>query len=363
MTPVEITAGRMMLRPWSGWDADAVYQACQDSEIQRWTTVPSPYTQQDARAFVTELAPAGWEAGTMATWGVFDATTAELLASVGLHRISDGGGEIGYWCAPGARNQGVLTEAVAAVCRWGFGALGLEIIEWIAGVGNWPSRAVAEKCGFLVEGTHRLAITQRGIRMDAWRGSLLAGDTLIDRRQLPAPPVLTDGVVTLRGWRPDDGSEEVRAFDDPLIAQWLPVPTPYTEEHSQSYLTQTVPTLWAEGRAAHLAVTDAGSGQLLGGLSLLLQNRRHGYGEVGYWTAASARGRGVAGRAARLGADWGLHTLELSRVELLAHVDNRASHRVAEQAGFTLEGISRQVRRDRNGVPYDAQLFSLTRDP
>jgi RimJ/RimL family protein N-acetyltransferase len=186
MTPVDITAGRIMLRPWSPSDVDAVAAICQDPEIQRWTTVPSPYTREDSRIFLTEIAPAGWEAGTMATWGVFDATTAEVLASVGLHGIGEGRAEIGYWCAPAARNRGVLTEAVAAACRWGFGALDLQVIAWVAGVGNWPSRAVAEKCGFRVEGLNRLGMTQRGKRMDCWSGSLLAGDEIVDRRRLPA---------------------------------------------------------------------------------------------------------------------------------------------------------------------------------
>jgi RimJ/RimL family protein N-acetyltransferase len=188
MQPTDITCGRLMLRPWTAADVDAVADICQDPEIQRWTTVPSPYSRQDAQVFLTEIAPAGWEAGTMATWGVFDATTAEVLGSVGLHGIGDGRAEIGYWCAAGARNQGVLSEAVAAVCRWGFGALELEVIAWVAGVGNWPSRAVAEKCGFQVEGLNRLGLSQRGQRMDCWSGSLLATDEVLDRRALPAPP-------------------------------------------------------------------------------------------------------------------------------------------------------------------------------
>jgi hypothetical protein len=29
-------------------DVEAVFEACQDPEIQRWTTVPSPYTHNDA---------------------------------------------------------------------------------------------------------------------------------------------------------------------------------------------------------------------------------------------------------------------------------------------------------------------------
>jgi hypothetical protein len=41
--PVEITADGLLLRPWQTDDADVVFRARQDPEIQRWTTVPSPY--------------------------------------------------------------------------------------------------------------------------------------------------------------------------------------------------------------------------------------------------------------------------------------------------------------------------------
>ncbi|MCW2681732.1 MAG: GCN5-related N-acetyltransferase, partial [Frankiales bacterium] len=57
-----------------------------------------------------------------------------------------------------------------------------------------------------------------------------------------------------------------------------------------------------------------------------------------------ARGRGVAGRAARLHAGWGVEALGMARVELYADVQNVASQRAAEKAGWVREGIARAVR-------------------
>ena len=63
-------------------------------------------------------------------------------------------------------------------------------------------------------------------------------------------------------------------------------------------------------------------------------DRERGYGEIGYWVAADARGRGIATRATRLLADWARDELGLTRIEILPHKDNAPSRRVAEKLGF-----------------------------
>jgi RimJ/RimL family protein N-acetyltransferase len=353
MDLVEITAGRLHLRPWQASDADAVYEACQDPEIQRWTRVPSPFSHADAVEMVTVRSPLGWQSGTAASWAVLDSTTARLLGCVLLFDIADGDAEVGYWCAPWARGQGVISDAVSAVCRWGFGALGLARIEWAAGVGNWASLAVAQKCGFTWERTARMGLVTRGERHDGWWAALLASDEVVDRR-LPQPPTLSDGVVTLRPWSAADAPEVARACDDPETARWLPVPSPYGLADAEAWLAQ-VPHGWAFGGHRALAVTDDTDG-LLG--SVALHDGPPGTAGVGYWTAPWARGRGVAARAAVLLADWAVAVQGVSRVELLADVENVASARAAEKAGFAREGVARRSRPDGTGTLRDMVVFS-----
>jgi hypothetical protein len=36
-------------------DVDTITELCQDTEIQRWTTIPSPYTREDAEKFLADL--------------------------------------------------------------------------------------------------------------------------------------------------------------------------------------------------------------------------------------------------------------------------------------------------------------------
>jgi RimJ/RimL family protein N-acetyltransferase len=359
--PVEISAGRLHLRPWTPYDEDALLAVFNDPEVVRWTPVPVPFTREEARRRLTEVYPEQWRTGTSATFAALDSTSGEVLAWVALFHIDDGAAEAGWTCLPHARGTGVTTDAVQALCRWGFSALGLDVVEALVAVGNWPSRAVAEKCGFTVEGTRRHCMPQRGHRRDSWTASLLATDEVTDRRRLPAPPTLTDGVVVLRPFRPEDAVDVARACDDPVSARWLSaLPSPYTLQHGREYVELTAPGGWADGKEAGFAVTDATTGELLGDCGLKLERRYLGVGEVGYWTAPWARGRGVAGRAAELVAWWGLEELGLNRVELVADVDNAASVRAAEKAGFAYEGVARAARPRRDGTGADMALFGLT---
>jgi RimJ/RimL family protein N-acetyltransferase len=140
------------------------------------------------------------------------------------------------------------------------------------------------------------------------------------------------------------------------------VPVPYVLEDGQAYVDEVAPAGWADGTSATLAVVDATDGSLLGDISLKLPHRDPlRFGEIGYWTAPWARGRGVASRATSLVARWGLLELGLNRVELLAELGNVASHRVAEKAGFVREGTARMARPARDGTGRDMVVFSLTR--
>ncbi len=175
--PATLTDGRLLLRLPEEGDVEAINEACQDETLARWVPVPVPYTLDHARQFVAER-PARWadaEHGEM-TFAVVEATGERLLAMVGLHARDAGMREIGYWTAPWARGQGVMTAAARMVCQFGFDVLGLERIEWWAGVGNEASWRVVEKIGFTREGTCRSRLAHRGDRLDGWVGGLLPGE-------------------------------------------------------------------------------------------------------------------------------------------------------------------------------------------
>ena len=175
--PVPLSDGRLLLRLPEDRDVPEITRACQDETLARWVPVPVPYTAEHARDFVATR-PDAWADGRTGemTWTVTDATDGHLLAMVGLHARDAAMREIGYWTAPWARGQGVMTAAARLACRFGFDVLGLARIEWWAGVGNEGSKRVAEKLGFTIEGTCRSRLSHREDRLDGWVGGLLRGE-------------------------------------------------------------------------------------------------------------------------------------------------------------------------------------------
>ena len=348
MDPVEITAGRLHLRPWRPGDEPVLLEAFADPEVQRWTSVALPYLPEHARAYVHERTRDGWASGTDLTWAVCDSTTGEVLASLALRPAADPGvHDVGFWCLPSARGRGVVPDALGVVCRWAFAQLGAVRVEWTAEVGNSASRRAAEKAGFRVEGVLRRGLVHRGEHVDGWLAARLPDDPSGDTAALPPLGRPTDGVVALRHLHAGDVELVQRACDDAESARWLPLPVPYTLEDARTWALRIVPTEWAAGTVASAAVVDAQSDELLGAVGLTLGRDRTG--EVGYWIAPWARGRGVAVRAARLHTDWGVRAVGLARVELLTDVRNTASQRVAERAGFAREGVARAVRSEPRG--------------
>ncbi len=175
MEPVTLTTERLVLRAPGPQDTDAVYTACQDPDIQRWTTIPSPYLPEHARGFTEQMVPDGWANGSMFTFGLF-LPAGDLVGMIGVTMISLGAGELGFWAAKEFRGRGYTTEASLAVARWAFTERAIDRLEWRAEAGHTASRAVALRAGFTMEGTLRSAVGNKGVRRDCWIGSLLPSD-------------------------------------------------------------------------------------------------------------------------------------------------------------------------------------------
>lgn len=174
--------GDLALRPAAETDIPDIVLACRDPESVRWTTVPEPYGTRDAEFFVRTYTAQRWLRGEGAVYALADEAD-RFVGSMDLRvsPVDPAAAEVGFMTAPHARGRGYAPAALRALCHWGFESLGLDRVEWRAYVGNEPSRRVAEKVGFTMEGTARSAGLQRGERRDQWIAALLATDP----RELP----------------------------------------------------------------------------------------------------------------------------------------------------------------------------------
>jgi RimJ/RimL family protein N-acetyltransferase len=162
----------------------------------------------------------------------------------------------------------------------------------------------------------------------------------------PDPP-LTDGVITLRAKERRDVDALVAASRDPEIPRWTRVPQPYRREDALGWIAASELELTA-GTAIHwLAVDD--EDRLLASISVMAIDRGAGTGEIGYWVARDARGRGVARRAVALAYDWAVRELGLTAIEITVHEDNAPSLAVARAAGFARAG--ERTVPPREGLP------------
>ena len=169
--------GTLLLSVPTADDVDRIAAICAEADIQRWTTVPSPYTRADAEQFVTRVVPDGWRAGSP-TWAVRTVAdgAARLVGMVDLHDVADGKGELGYWLAADARGHGIMTRAVGVLLDAAFDRLGLHTVGWRADIDNWPSWKVAWRNGVRKEGTVRALNPRRGAWADGWIGTIQRDD-------------------------------------------------------------------------------------------------------------------------------------------------------------------------------------------
>jgi RimJ/RimL family protein N-acetyltransferase len=341
LTPIRLSNGVVLLRPWEPADADAVWRACQDADIQRWTRIPVPYLRAHAEGFVAD-SPSAWASGR-ASFAVIEVATGELVGAHGFVTAPvDGVAEIGYWTAPWGRGRGLTAAATRLVARWAFDEVGLARLDWFAEVGNVASRRVAQSCGFRFEGVAAAKLQQRGRQADAWTAGLLPQDLVAPAptRRVPwVPQAVLGDVVVLREFGDDDLAPLRAALDDADIRRWNPHrwagadPAPRLLSSGQD---------WTSGTATAWLICTPDRHDLHGLVALHSISEFQGTAEIGYWVAAPARGRGLAAAAVAAATTWAFRTVGLRRVELLHAVPNGASCRVAQRAGFTLEGTQRQ---------------------
>ncbi|MDH6553350.1 GNAT family N-acetyltransferase [Streptomyces sp. SAI-041] len=172
-----------------------------------------------------------------------------------------------------------------------------------------------------------------------------------NRTVILVPPVRLEGYgVALREWADTDLADLVALYDDPEMARWTPVASPFGLDAARAYLAGAREGQ-AEGHRVQLAVTTDGTvprGEVL----LFRSGPDEQDVELAYGVGAAHRGQRLAGRAVRLAAEYAVREIRPRRVVLRIDAANAASEAVARSCGFELtdEPPVSRVSRGREAV-------------
>lgn len=376
----EFSDGVVLLRAHREEDLPRVVVQCRDADSLRFTTVPRPYDDRDARSWLAAIRD-GWSAPPPTTWHwaitAADDADARYLGTIDLRPTGGGSAETGYGMHPGGRGRGLMARALRLL--QGYVAarpeLGIDVIRWRAVVGNWASRRVAWACGFTHEGTQRALLRQPLIDgssrrdVDGWVASWRVGEPTTAARpwydvpELAVPGLAVGGVlprpstdlppgmlgVRLRPWREEDGAALPEALDE-AAARFLPRVVPTRATYDAFLLDRRereasgTGVAWAIVGAAAEGTSATGDIRAFG----LDERMYRDDAEIGYTLHAGARRRGLASAAARALADYLLTPAEdggygLRRVTAITAPENRASQKVLTAAGLRRWFVDPQV--------------------
>jgi RimJ/RimL family protein N-acetyltransferase len=148
---------------------------------------------------------------------------------------------------------------------------------------------------------------------------------------------------------------------DPDTLRFTRIPEPPPEGFAQDWYERYEAGHATGERAMFAIVGDDGA---FAGLALAPElDEQAAEAELGYIVAAHARGRGLASAALAELTRWAFEERGILRAYLMIDVDNPASKRVAERAGYTREGTLRSTYV-KQGRRSDTELWSrLPGDP
>jgi RimJ/RimL family protein N-acetyltransferase len=162
--PTSFATPRLLLRPFAVTDAPQLHEALVESiEVLRehlwflpWVAEPPTLASAEARCL---QAQADFLQRTDLPYLAFERRSGRLVASAGLHRTDWAlpATEVGYWVRTSEAGRGYATEAVSALTAWALEGLGATRVALVTDERNAGSRAVAERCGFRLEGILRHA--------------------------------------------------------------------------------------------------------------------------------------------------------------------------------------------------------------
>ncbi len=169
-------------------------------------------------------------------------------------------------------------------------------------------------------------------------------------------PVLGEGTVVLRAWRPDDTQAVYEACQDEMLQQFTTVPVPYELEHAAEFIA-TALAAWQARSDAYFAIVDA-EDSVVGAITLMDVDGDAREAEIGYWVADWARGNHVARQAIATLGEWAITRLDMDRITMKIQRENVASIAAALAAGAVPAGQTVDV--EHRGQMINLGVYELT---
>lgn len=160
--PDRVETTRLILRRHRSMDGPVLHEALLESisELRKFLWF-LPWVAEEQTPESAEIrcrkCEANFIARTDMPYLAFEKSAGRLVGSVGLHRPDWAvpKAEVGYWIRPSAAGNGYVTEGVQAIVDMAFNGLKARRVELVTDEQNAPSRRVAERCGFELEGVLR----------------------------------------------------------------------------------------------------------------------------------------------------------------------------------------------------------------
>jgi len=131
--------------------------------------------------------------------------------------------------------------------------------------------------------------------------------------------------------------------DVQYIGQWMQWPhLCNTEEAFQAFIKRSLHK-YADGTSMNFAIEY--KGEIVGNCGFNTINHQLKNAEIGYWLGKDYQGKGIVTRACQYLIEYAFSALTMTKVQISAATDNKASRAVCERLGMTLEGIITQQEK------------------
>lgn len=165
---------RFQLRQLRLQDHLAIFEYFSQDEVTEYYDLETLSSPEQAKQLIIAWEQR-WQRDDSIRWGICYKDNPKVIGTIGFHNWSAFHlrAEVGYELSPLFWRQGIMSECLKEVLRYGFVELGFNRIEAMIDPDNISSRKLLEKAGMREEGLLREYLFEKGVFVDAAMFSIL----------------------------------------------------------------------------------------------------------------------------------------------------------------------------------------------